>query len=123
MPHLILELSANVLDRPGLPQLLRELHEALVATGEFQREDIKSRVVVHDLFLVADGAPRRAFVALEVQILSGRSDEMKALIAEGAHALLMAAFPETLARLRCSVTVQVSDIHRASYRRRTSDPG
>jgi 5-carboxymethyl-2-hydroxymuconate isomerase len=122
MPHCILEHSANVLDRPDFGRLLGELHRALVATGEFVLPDIKSRVVAHETFLVADGAPDRSFVALEIQILDGRSDETKARLAELAHALVTAAFPESLARQRCSITVQVSDIHRASYRRRTSAP-
>lgn len=117
MPHCILEYSANVLDEPHVTGLLRDLHEALVGTGEFSLADIKSRAIRHEQFLVADGAADRAFVALEIRILSGRSDEVKAQISERAAAILTRAFPRTLSGRCCSVTVQVSDIHRPSYRR------
>lgn len=117
MPHCILEHSTNVLDAPDLRALLLDLHAMLVASGEFRLEDIKSRAVAHELFAVGDGAPDRAFVSLDIQVLDGRSDETKARLAEAALALLARAFPRTAATGRSSLTVQISDMHRASYRR------
>lgn len=118
MPHCILEYSANILDRPDIGRLLMQIHDALMTTGQFSLADIKSRAVRHDDYLVADGDPAWAFVTLNIQILDGRGNEVKAQITEGAMAVLEAAFPESLRQLKCSLTVQVSDIHRASYRRR-----
>ena len=123
MPHCILEYSANVPDRPDLHQLLLRMHQALVATGEFRLQDVKSRAVRHDVFAVENGAVDRSFVALEIQILEGRSDTLKGAVAERALALLTAAFPEAVASGRCSFSVQVSELHRASYRRQTGPPG
>ena len=73
MPHLILEYSANVLDEPDHSRLLQGLHRALAETGLFSLSDFKGRAVRHEpfAFAVADGAPDRAFVALEVQVLDG----------------------------------------------------
>lgn len=123
MPHCILEYSANVIDRPDTGRLLAEIHVALMATGLFVLEDIKSRVVRHEQYLVGNGDPARAFVTLNVQILGGRSDEVKAQISEAALEALKRAFPESLRRLQCSLTVQISDIHRSSYRRQLSRGG
>jgi 5-carboxymethyl-2-hydroxymuconate isomerase len=120
MPHCILEYSANVPDRPDLGRVLGDLHAALMATGEFTLADIKSRAVRHEQFLIGDGDPARVFVALTVQILSGRSDEAKARISEALLDVLARHYPASLAERRSSLTVQVSDIHRASYRRRLS---
>lgn len=118
MPHLVLELSDNLIDRPDLRAVLLELHEVLVATGAFAREDIKSRVLRHATFAVADGAPERAFVALEIRILEGRSEAVKAAASDGALAVLERAFPASLARLPVGLSVEVRDMARASYRRR-----
>ena len=122
MPHLILEYSANVLDEPDHARLLQGLHQSLAGTGLFSLSDFKGRAVRHEAFAVADGAPDRAFVALEVQVLDGRSDEVKALVAEICTQRLREAYPKTAAGRRLSLSVQVSDIHRASYHRETS-PG
>ncbi len=118
MPHCVLEYSANVLDRPDLRRLLLEIHDVIMKTGEFSLGDIKSRVLRHDVFVVGDGSPDRAFVTLDIQILGGRSDEMKARLSEGALHVLERAYPTTLEKRKCSLTVQVSDLHRPSYRRR-----
>lgn len=117
MPHLVLELSANVPDRPDLSRVLLDLHEALAGTGEFRLLDVKSRAVRHEVSALGDGAPDRAFVALTIAILEGRSDETKARIADHALEVLAKAFPGVVAGGRGSLSVEVRDIHRASYRR------
>lgn len=122
MPHVVLEYSANVLDEPDLPRLLLSIHEALAATGIFDLSDFKGRAVRHDDFTVADGARDRAFVALDVQLLEGRDDAAKTLVSGICLELLREAFPRTAAGRRLSLSVQVSDMHRPSYRRETS-PG
>ncbi len=118
MPHVLLEFSDNLLDRPDLGRVLLEIHEALVATGAFAREDIKSRALRHETYAVADGAPGRGFVAVEVRILEGRSAEAKAAAADGVLAALERAWPESLARQPVGLSVEIRDMDRASYRRR-----
>jgi len=123
MPHCILEASDNLLDSPDWPALLREIHGTLVATGLFKEADLKSRVLRHGVFQVGDGAPDRAFVTLDLQIMEGREDEVKAQLSEALLAVLARAFPRTSAAMRLNLTVQVSELHRASYRRQTSGEG
>jgi 5-carboxymethyl-2-hydroxymuconate isomerase len=120
MPHCILEASDNLLDQPDWTGLLREINGTLVATGLFTAADIKSRLLRHEVFAIGDGAPDQAFVTLNVQILGGRADEVKAQLSEALLPLLTAAFPLTFAKMTCSLTVQITDIHRASYRRHIS---
>ena len=123
MPHCILEYSANAVDEPDWRETLAALHRMLVATGLFALDDIKSRVVRQSEFLVGDGRSDRAFVALEIQILSGRSDEVKGEICDAALQVLLRAFPQTAASPTTSFTVQISEIHRPSYRREIRSGG
>jgi 5-carboxymethyl-2-hydroxymuconate isomerase len=120
MPHCILEASANLLDQPDWAGLLREVNGTLAATGLFKVADIKSRFRSHEVFAIGDGAADQAFVTLNVQILDGRTDEVKARLSEALLPLLARAFPRTLAGMKCSLTVQITDIHRPSYRRQIS---
>lgn len=122
MPHCILEASDNLLDEPDWPGLLADLHRTLVATGLFAEADIKSRVIRHATFRVADGAPDRAFVTLDVQVMEGRSDDVKASLSEALMPVLQRAFPRSAEGMRLNITVQISDLHRASYRRHQSRP-
>lgn len=123
MPHCILEYSANLVEEPDWRRLLGEIHDILMATGEFALADIKSRVVRHEQFLIGDGADNRAFVTLAIQFLDGRPDDLKKRISDAAVAALVAAFHATWDRMILSVTVQICDIHRASYGKTASSPG
>ena len=117
MPHLVLEYSANVPDRPDMKRVLLDLHEALLAAAPFERKDLKSRAVRHEVFAVADGSEDRAFVALSIAILEGRPDAVKAALSEAALEVLVRAYPELVAGGRGAISVEVRDLHRASYRR------
>ena len=120
MPHCIFEYSANIIDDPDWSQIIGKIHERLVATGQFVAGDIKSRVIRHDNYRIGDGDPNQSFVTLNLQILDGRSDEFKREIAQMALEILLPAFQKSLTQQKCSITVQVSEIHRASYQRHVS---
>lgn len=120
MPHCILEVSDNLLDQPDWTGLLRTINETLAGTGLFAVADIKSRALRHAVFAIGDGASDQAFVTLNVQILSGRTDDVKVQLSEALLPVLRAAFPQTFAHMKCSLTVQITDIHRPSYRRQIS---
>jgi 5-carboxymethyl-2-hydroxymuconate isomerase len=120
MPHCLLEASDNLLDQPDWVGLLQAVNGTLAATGLFKTADIKSRFFSHGTFVIGDGAADQAFLTLNVQILSGRSDEVKAQLSEALLPLLTAALPRTLAAMKASLTVQITDIHRPSYRRQLS---
>jgi 5-carboxymethyl-2-hydroxymuconate isomerase len=115
MPHCIIEYSDNVLDILPWKEIFSELHKILVDTGEWVESDIKSRAIRHNNFYIGDGSPNQAFVTLKIQVLEGRSDELKKDISQKALTVLRKYFSETLMNFQAGITVQVSDIHRASY--------
>ncbi len=122
MPHIILEYSDNITDKPDFQKLLRELHQGFAKTGHFKLTDIKSRVVKHDLYFIGDGDPIRTFVTVNLRILSGWTDKLKSELSHLILKLLKQYFPKTIAQQKSSVTVQISDIHKASYEKVTG-PG
>lgn len=121
MPHLIIEYTDNVAEEPQWPALYRELHAVLIATGEWYSPDIKSRTIRLTNYNIGSGSPDQAIISLTMQILSGRSDELKKSVAENCLKILACHFHRTLEELQSSVTVQVVDIHRPSYSRRIND--
>ncbi len=77
MPHITVEYSANLLPRVDPARLVRHAHEAAAATGTFKMGGIRTRAVPRDVFLVADGDPANAFVAVQVRIGTGRTPEVR----------------------------------------------
>ena len=121
MPHCIFEYSANIKDDPNWLRIMKKVHEKLISTGQFVAGDIKSRVLRHENYAIGNGERNQSFITLNMQILDGRSDEIKRELTQMALEILIEAFPKSLAEQKCSITVQVSDIHRASYQRHVSD--
>lgn len=117
LPHCILEYSANVPDQVDIRALLAEINQSIVACSDVKIEDIKSRAIRHEQYVIGDGAAGRTFVTLEIQILSGRPDHVKTLIAKAAHDVVLRWFPITAVQTKASITVQITDIHAPSYAR------
>lgn len=115
MPHLVLEHSANLAAPPDFPTVLERLHSALAACGPFELHRIKSRVVRHEVFRVAEGAEDRAFVHLTAAVLDGRETPLLQSAAGALLAVLRDAFAGTLSAQRCSVTLEIREMPKALY--------
>jgi len=122
VPHLVLEYSANLPDQPDFDALLGRLHEALSRSGVFDLEKIKSRVVPHPLFRVADGAADRAFVHLTAAVLEGREPEVLRAAGESLLAVLCEAFSRARRERRCDVTVELREMQRPLYLKAKAAP-
>jgi 5-carboxymethyl-2-hydroxymuconate isomerase len=112
---MVLEYSANVPDDPDCDSVLARLHEALCATGPFDLANVRSRVIRHERFRVADGAPDRAFVHLTVAVLEGRDAEILQSAAGVMLGVLREMFPRSHAERRCDFTLEVHEMPRHLY--------
>jgi 5-carboxymethyl-2-hydroxymuconate isomerase len=120
MPHCILEYSANLEALPDWAEVFEDVHAFLAGTGLFLLDDIKSRAAGREHFLVADGAPERAFVAMNVCILDGRDDGVKAQVSEGVLEVLKRHLGPTCEGKQCSISVRITEMERSSYQRWTT---
>ena len=113
MPHLVLEYSSN-LALEVQPTLLR-LNQALVASGHFEENAIKSRAVrLEDYLVGTQPQARRAFLHLRLAILTGRTLEEKKQVADilGAAVQKEQRWPQDT---QVQVTVDVVDMQRETY--------
>ncbi len=114
MPHLVLEYSSNLPDRPDLDELLGRLHQTLAERG-FELDKVKSRAVCHQRFRVADGAQDRGFVHLTAAVLEGRGPELLRAAGEALVSVLCDGFPRSRRERRCDLTVEVREMRRPLY--------
>ncbi len=80
MPQVIIELAPSV--KVSEQAMLTTVNQALGDSGVFRLSDIKSRLYRPEFCLVGDGAMPQGFVYVKVAIMAGRSDEIKAELAE-----------------------------------------
>ena len=117
MPHCILETSDNIIDLINRKEILSEINNCLAETGLFNINDIKSRFIVHDDYVIGDGDKKRAFVTLNVAILSGRSQGTKNMISNKCLELLKLRFVQSLKKLKFSLSVQIAEMDKEIYAR------
>ena len=79
MPHLTLEYSKN-LDTFSASAALLDINRALLASGQFEEADIKSRAIALDCCQIGVQDLPRAFIHAKLAILSGRSGGKTALV-------------------------------------------
>jgi 5-carboxymethyl-2-hydroxymuconate isomerase len=113
MPHLTIEYTDN------LPQFnaggaLVALNKALVASGQFEEIDIKSRAIRIGTFLVGTSPDDRAFLHVKLAILSGRSIQIKQELSESLLLTLTAMY-EWPTKPHVQLCVEVQEIDREAY--------
>ncbi len=115
MPHLRLEYTANVPQQVDFDALLSELQQTTSEVGNIPIANFKSRVYRLEHFRMADGAPEKCFVHLDVQMLEGRPIELKQRIGEALIGVLKKHYAPSLAKGGLELSVEIRDIQRAAY--------
>lgn len=113
MPHLTLEYTAN-LQGFDARKVLLTLNQTLVASGQFEERDIKSRAIPLETFVIGTTPGDRSFVHVVLAILSGRTDETKRQISESLLQILNKVV-EQPTDSHLQLCVEIQEIHRASY--------
>ncbi len=112
MPHLILEASSNIIEtNDKVKVILQDCQNLLVERLPTKLTSCKSRLVLHDVFVLGDNNPVNAFVHLSVRILKGRSanliNEVSKLLVE----VLSQGFSKSSEQLHLGISVEITDLN------------
>jgi 5-carboxymethyl-2-hydroxymuconate isomerase len=131
MPHCTIECSVvqNNYARESIPLLtqdnvsilLQSVHNALNYSGLFGVNDVKTRVIVVENYLIGTCSTTEAshfksqcetegFIHITVKLLSGRTAQQKHSLSEQLGKAVYQLFPNT-----SSITVDIVDMDKASY--------
>jgi 5-carboxymethyl-2-hydroxymuconate isomerase len=113
MPHLTLEYSSN-LNHLDPQASLNAINRTLVASGQFEELDIKSRALKFDDFVIGNQHTGHAFAHAKLAILTGRSVDTKRTLSEQVLATLQSSVPEHVG-LAIQLCVEIVEIERESY--------
>lgn len=111
MPHCVIEYSSEVADQCPISEVMSAVHDGALSSGLFPEYDIKIRAIGYDQHRT--GQTQDSFVQVNLHLLSGRDDSERADLAERVLASLSPLLPQVV-----SISVEIIDIHRGSYRKR-----
>jgi 5-carboxymethyl-2-hydroxymuconate isomerase len=115
MPQLVIELTENTRLSCSQEELLDEANAALLATGQFQEQDIKSRCVTLTTYRQGVEPLDRAFVHGRLSILDGRDVATRKMLGETVCEAIAEAVRPTASGGPVQVTVEVLEMERATY--------
>lgn len=108
MPNFVIEYGESLSQQISPDVLMDKVFEGAKASGHFPPEAIKIRIEPRLNFRLHD--KYKDFLHVSAHILSGRTDEQKSEISEAVLATL-----KTLGLSSVFVSVEIVDIHRASF--------
>jgi 5-carboxymethyl-2-hydroxymuconate isomerase len=110
VPHIIVEYSANLEADLSPKRLVEALHRAALETGVFPLGGLRTRAERRDMFMVADGDPENAFVAVIARIGDGRDAATRKHVAQALMKVLEQETASAFARRGLGLTVEVQEI-------------
>ncbi|HRF60114.1 MAG TPA: hypothetical protein PLH94_09405 [Fimbriimonadaceae bacterium] len=116
MPHLRLDLSSGVAEGVDLAALLSDLSETLGACETVAPASIKAYANVRTVWVTGTGAPPE-FVHLEIALLDGRPQALRAEIADRLAERLILPFRAGVMEGRVGLTLEVRTMDREIYRK------
>lgn len=116
MPHIHLRTTADLRENTSIPDILEALVAALAEIESIEARSIKAYHSFHPVWAVGAGA-RPGFASCSISLLAGRPEELRSRIADRLYGALQAAFAESVGLDEVSLTLEVREMNRATYRK------
>ncbi|CEK09510.1 5-carboxymethyl-2-hydroxymuconate Delta-isomerase [Legionella hackeliae] len=110
MPHLTLEYSSNIIEKDKLLSFFSECHAILATSLPANLASCKSRALCSDIFYIADGDSKHAFIHLDIKVMAGRSDETLQSTAHQLMELLNIYFEESMKKFQLQISIEISEL-------------
>ena len=114
MPHIVVEYSANLESDLSPQQLIAAIHAAALETGVFPLGGTRTRAERRDMFVVADGNPDNAFVAISARIGEGRDAPTRKRVADALMSVLKRETEGAFRKRGLALSVEVQEIDGAA---------
>lgn len=111
MPHLVLEVSSNIIEtNEKIKTILQECQNLLVDKLPTKLSSCKSRLVLHEIFVLGDNHSENAFVHLSVRVLKGRQASLLNETAVDLKNVLSNGFAKSLGHLKLGISVEITEL-------------
>lgn len=110
MPLLTLEYTSNLNAHFNPRDFLLNSHVKIAKQIDTKLENCKSRVIMHDNFVMGSGGDEKAFVILTVEILQGRDFDIRSKLADDLLGYLHGTFYDDNLDLVVQLSVQIKEL-------------
>jgi len=117
MPHIHLETTADLPENANIPDILEALVSKLSSFDTVASESVKAYHLLRSNWAMGAGAPP-GFAHCTVAILAGRDCDLRKRIADGMYEELKSHFEMSLDNQEVSITLEVREMDRDTYRKR-----
>jgi len=114
MPQIVMHYSSGL--QLDVPATLLAINQVLLASGQFQAEDIKSRAILLQDWLTGTAPDAAPFVHLQLHILSGRDLATRQQLSDSVLPVLQQHIQGPPGTQLC---VEICQMERDSYRKLT----
>lgn len=123
MPHIIVEYSANLDGSLDIQRLVDDLHQVVTDSGVADVAAIRTRAKKRDVYRVADGDTKNAFVHVTMRLRIGRSEEQRTQLAEALLAATDGNLKRAYATHAIAIAVEMEEIDNITARKNTIRSG
>ncbi|MFS0574717.1 5-carboxymethyl-2-hydroxymuconate Delta-isomerase [Sporosarcina sp. 179-K 3D1 HS] len=114
MPHFIVEYSDNLKDEVKMPELLKKIHEVMIARDSvFPIGGLRSRAIELKDYRVADGAEDDAFVHATLKIGAGRPEDVKKEACDALFEVIKDHFAPVMAKRYLALSMELYEFSEA----------
>ncbi len=110
MPHVTLDYSNNIKEKPDLLTVLQKAQQILEETLPAQKGSTKARAIGFDHCWIDDGEQSNSFIHMGVRVKSGRSLETLNKAGELLRKLMQESFAETCRSNNTSLSVEIAEL-------------
>ena len=118
MPHIVIEYSANLEPDIDPMRLVSAVHRAALSQPIFDAHGARTRAARREHFLIADGDPTHAFIAVTARIGPGRSLPERKQASETIMAALFAEIAAIYQQRGLILSVEVTELDGGAMTRR-----
>jgi len=120
MPHVIVEYSANLEEDVAPREMIGRIHATILETGVYPVGGVRVRAERRDVYMIADGNPENAFVAILIRMGQGRDEETRRRVSKAVLATLADVTAGAFARRGLSLSVEIQEIDEAGASRKNN---
>src|SRR5258708_14103819 len=120
MPHIIVEYSKNLEQNVDIAELIRVVHDAVIATNAFPLEAVRTRGAPRNDFRLAGGDPRNGFLAVVGRIAPGSPQQGRHELGKMLFDAIRGYLSDVSEAIPLSITVELQEIDQTSAFRHNS---
>jgi 5-carboxymethyl-2-hydroxymuconate isomerase len=119
MPHIIVEYSANLDGSLDIRRLVDDLHQVVADSGVADIAAIRTRAERREVYRIADGDAKNAFVHVVARLRKGRPVDMLTKISDALLAAIDRNLERAFAAHAIAITVEMEEIDNITARKNT----